>query len=314
MIKIGGEEVIVIDAHTHIWDHFGGQRFGNCPIEVLPYGKAKLKGKVFQQISPEYSDDSVKIEVLLGYMDYVHVDKAVILQNPCYGGSREYIHEILDKYPDKFVGIGMLDPRNKENIKKEIDILVNEYKFKGVKMEIPDTPFIMDDAEYDFLWKKIVEKDCIVVIDMGWGKGLYDYDNNIDKLKNVLKKYSNIKMVLTHLGVSRLWDLEQKYPFPKLQETFKLIDINKENLWFDCSAIDEFDNGEYPYYRGQEILKAIKERWGMDRIMWGTDFPTHLLISTYKQFLDFIIKHCDFLTENELKMILCTNALKVYFR
>ena len=214
----------------------------------------------------------------------------------------------------RFVGIGMFDPREKDNIEKEIDILVKEYNFKGIKMEIPDTPFIMDDPEYNRIWEKVIENDCLVVIDLGWGKGPYCYDSNIDRLRNVLKRYPDIKMVLPHFGVSSLWDQDQKYPFPKLQNTLSLLDINKDNLWFDSSAIAEFDiDGEYPYKRSQEIVKSVKETCGMDKIMWGTDFPTHIKYSTYKQYLDFIIRHCDFLNDKELEMVLGTNAMKVYF-
>lgn len=314
MIQIKNKNIPIIDAHTHVWEHFKGQRLGETAIESLPFGKAKQGDTIFQLLTPEYEGDSVKVEVLLGYMDYNNVDKAVIIQNPCYGDQREYVADIIKTHPEKFVGIGILDPRDKNSIEREIDTLVNKFKFKGVKMEIPDTPFILDDSEYNCIWEKVIENDCLVVIDLGWGEGLYSYDHNIDRLKNVLKKYPNIKMVLPHLGVSRLWDLDQEYPFPKLQNTLSLLEINKENLWFDSSAIAEFDTGgEYPYLRSQEIIKSVKENWGMDRIMWGTDFPTHLKYSTYKQYLDFLIKHCDFLDDEELEMMLNSNAMKVYF-
>ena len=308
--------MLLIDAHTHVWEHFTGQRLGEASIEALPHGKAKQGDKIFQLLTPEYPEgDSVKIEVLSGYMDYNNIDKAVIIQNPCYGDQREYVSEIVRKQPEKFVGIGMLDPREKNRIEKEIDTLVKDTILKVLKWRFRILHSLWMNPEYSCIWEKVIENDCFVVIDLGWGEGLYAYDHNIDRLKNVLKKYPNIKMVLPHLGVSRLWDLEQKYPFPKLQETFSLLDINKDNLWFDLSGIAEFEpDGEYPYYRAQEIIKTIKEKWGMDRIMWGTDFPTHLKHSTYKQFLDFIIKHCEFLSENDLEMVLGGNAMKIYLK
>jgi predicted TIM-barrel fold metal-dependent hydrolase len=313
--KIGNKEMLVIDSHTHVWEKFRGQRSGDCPLELMPHGRAKQGDKVFQLLPPEYPDDAVRIGVLETYMENNDVDKAVIIQNPCYGDQREYVAGIVKDNPGKFVGIGLLDPRDKDNIGKEIDTHVKKYGFKGVKMEVPDTPFILDDPEYDIIWKKVLENNCLVLIDLGWGDGPYDYDNNIEKMRNVLKKYPDIKIVLPHLGVSRLWDEEQKYPFPKLQNTLSLLEINQENLWFDSSAIGEWDeHGEYPYPRSQEIIKSVKERWGMDRIMWGTDFPTHLTVATYKQYLDFIIKHCDFLTQDDLEILLGKNADKVYFQ
>lgn len=313
MIKVGGKDMLVVESHAHVWEEFKGQRFGDCSLIPVSYGKVTQGNEVIQLLPPEYADLSVKLEILMGYMDYCGVDKAVILQNPCYGDQREYVRDIVRKYPGKFVGIGMIDPRDKENVGKEIDILIKEFDCKGVKMEIPDVPFIMDDPEYDFMWEKIIENDAIAAIDLGWGDGPYDF--NIDRLRNVMNKYPNMKTVLCHLGVSRLWDLNQKYPFEKLQQTLSLLDINKDNLWFDLSGITFYDyHDEYPFPRGQSILKAVKESVGMDRIMWGSDFPTAIKISTYKQCLDIVVKHCDFLTEKELEMVLGLNAMKIYFK
>jgi len=313
MIKIGGKDILLVDSHTHVWEKFAGRRFGNCPVELMPFGKAKQDGKISSFLTPEYSDSKVRIEVLMGYMEMHNVDKAVIIQNPCYGDQREYVHDIVENNNDRFVGIGMIDPREKDSVGEEIDILVKEYNFKGIKLEIPDVPFIMDDPDYDFMWKKIVSNDAVAVIDLGWGDGPYDY--NIDRLRNVVKKYPDMKMVLPHLGVSRLWDLNQKYPFETMQQTLSLLDINKNNLWFDLSAIQKLDeDDEYPYCRDQKIIKAVNETHGMERIMWGTDFPTELKYASYKEILNMVVRHCDFLTKNDLEMILGKNALEVYFK
>lgn len=314
MKNLRGKDMIVIDAHAHVWEKFKGQRLGECEIKLYPHGRAIQGEKQFQLLPPEYSDDAVKVEVLETYMENNGVDKAVIIQNPCYGDHRDYVSEILKNKKDKFVGIGMLDPRNEDLIEKEIESLIKLYNFKGIKMEIPDTPIILDHPRYNCIWEKSIENDSLVLIDLGWGQGPYDYDSNIIRLRNVLKRYPNLKLVLPHLGVSRLWDEEQDYPFPKLQETMSLLEINKDNLWFDTSGIAEWDeNGEFPYQRSQLIIKSVKERWGMERIMWGTDFPTHMKYATYKQYLSFIINHCDFLSENELEMVIGKNAEKVYF-
>ena len=155
-----------------------------------------------------------------------------------------------------------------------------------------------------------MEADAIIVIDLGWGSGTYDF--NLERLRKVLKKYPDIKMVLPHLGISRLWDLNQKYPFTILQDTLELLKINRENLWFDISHIQKFDD-EYPYPRSCEILRVVKHTCGMERLMWGTDFPTVLRQCTYRQCLDLVIRHCDFLDPADLTMLLGSNALKVYF-
>lgn len=304
--------MIIVDAHTHIWKKMMGWRFGYLPLEQMEYGKAKKGDEIIQWVPPSFDDTTTSAEILLGYMDWVGIDKAVLLQAPCYGDQNEYVHSTVAKYPERFAGIGFVDPRKKQEAADEIEYLVKQYKFKGVKFEIPDVPFYMDEKEYECIWEKITQLDAIAVIDLGWGSGPYDY--NLDRLRNVLVRFPELKVVLCHLGVSKLWDTNQKYPFNTLQTTLKLLDVHPDKLWFDIAGLQFFnEEEEYPYPRVQEILKAVKESIGIDRILWGTDFPTVLQLCTYKQCLDLILKHCDFLSLDEKRQILGENSLKVYF-
>lgn len=312
MIKINGKEVTLIDAHAHIWNKYAGVKRGDIAAESLGYGKIKVEDNIEKLLPSAFVDNRVTVEILLGYMEDIGTDQVVILQNPCYGDQKEYVSECMQLYSDKILAtVGKIDPRKRENVIDEIDKLVNQYSCIGVKIEIPDVPFIMDASEYDFLWRKIVEDNLLVVLDLGFSDGVYDF--NIEKLTNVINRYPNIKMVLPHLGISRLWDLNQKYPYPELQKTLKLFKINKKNLYIDMSAIQFFDvNDEHPDKRNQDILKVVYETIGPDKILWGTDFPTILNLRTIRQCLDFIINHCEFLTDEDKIKILGQNALAVY--
>lgn len=312
MIKINGKEVKLIDAHTHIWNRYAGIKRGDIAAENLGYGKIRFDGKVEKLLPSVFVDNKVTFEILLGYMEDVGTDQVVVLQNPCYGDQREYVYKCMQKYPDKILAtFGKLDPRKIDTVIDEIDTLVNQYSCSGIKIEVPDVPFIIDDPEYDFMWRKIVEDNLIIVFDLGFGDGEYDF--NIERLTNVINRYPDIRMVLPHLGISRLWDLNQKHPYPELQKTLRLFKINKNNLYVDISAIQFFDvNDEHPDYRNQDIIKVVYESIGPDKIIWGTDFPTILNLRTIRQCLDFIVNQCDFLTDEDKIKILSQNALSAY--
>jgi len=313
MITINGKKIKVIDAHVHVWEKFNGQRFGDTVVEMIGNGRVRQGDYEYQFLLPEFQDYSVKIGVLEGYMDMCGIDRALILQNPCYGDQREYVGNIVRKNREKYRTFGMIDPRNIDTLADDINILVKDYECTGLKIEVPDVPFVMDSPEYDFMWRLILDKGIIITIDLGWGSGEYDF--NIDRLRNVVKRYPTMKVMMAHLGVSMLWDQNQKYPFPELQKTLSLLDINKDNMYLDLSAISNFngDDNEYPFYRSQEILRFVKEFSGMDRIMWGSDAPCLLTHCTYQQTLDFIVKHCPFLNDDDREMILGKNALYFIF-
>lgn len=308
MITINGKSIPLIDSHAHIWDDFHGTRFGNTTLENLGYGKIRSGGKVEKLIPPAFVDNKVTAEILLGYMDDNGIDQAVILQNPCYGDQKEYVAESLRRYPDRFpAAMGKIDPREIDTVRGEIDLLVKSYGCGGVKIEVSDVPFFMDEPEYDPMWRKLVDDDLMVVIDLGWGVTPYDW--NIDRLEKLLRRYPAMRLRLPHLGVARLWDPEQKYPYPELQKLLRLFSINKDNLYVDLSAMPFFiQEDEYPDARSQEILKVVYESAGSERILWGTDFPTILKLRTIRQCIEFITRQCAFLSAADRENILYRNV------
>lgn len=313
MINIRGKNFEVIDAHAHVWNNYHGTRFGNTVVEKIGNGMIRVGKNEMQFLPPEFEDYSVKINVLEGYMRMAGVDRACILQNPCYGDQREYISSIIER-TNKFVSFGLLDPRlGEKTVITEIDTLMDTYHNIGLKLEIPDVPFKMDDPQYDYMWKHIIDKDGIVAMDLGWGTGEYDF--NIERLTKLVRKYPNMKLMLCHLGVSHLWDLEQKYPYPYLTSTLSLLDINRDNLYLDMAMVPQANMAdEYPFYRGQDILRYVKSFCGLDRIMWGSDEPGVLIHCTYQQTLDFVTKCCPFLSDDDLRKLLAENAMKFLFK
>ncbi|WP_173934355.1 amidohydrolase family protein [Chelativorans sp. Marseille-P2723] len=60
---------------------------------------------------------------------------------------------------------------------------------------------------------------------------------------------------------------------------------------------------EYPYEQLQWIFSALKEAFGPDRLVWGSDYPVSRRHMTYRQTLSLIRKHGPF-CESELKRVL----------
>lgn len=312
MIKIDGKDVWLIDAHTHIWNKFSGIRGGDSPITNLGMGMNRLRGKEYRFLPASFQDNQVSAEIQRGYMNDIGVDQVVVLQNLCYGDQRDYVRDCIKRYPNYFVGaIGKMDPRNINEITTEIDTYVNDYGFSGIKIELPDSPFWMDAPEYDFMWKKLVDEQLMVVIDLGYTDTPYDF--NIERLERVLRKYPTLRIRLAHLGISRLCGRVQKYPYPELQKTLALFKIDKDNLYLDMSGMPFFNpEDEYPDSRNVNILKVVYETIGADKILWGSDFPTILNLRTMRQCLELITVQCDFLTYEDKVKILGENVLKEF--
>ena len=312
MIRIGNKDCLFIDAHTHVWDKIHGTRFDGVPNTGLDCGKTLLGDKVIQFMPPPFTASRSSIEIYETYMETVGVDKAVLLQTPCYGPQDAYLNNIIARNPGKYVTVGVANPQDKAAYIATTDLCLGTYKYKGMKFEMPDIPFDLTDPANSFIFEEIEKYNGYCMIDLGWGKGPHDYP--IEKMKEAVKNHPNLTFVFPHLGVSRLWDPAEQEHFDALKNTLSMLALN-EHVWFDLSGIpmmvDAFD--EYPYPTICKALKTVKETIGLDRVMWGTDYPCVTNVCTYKQCIDFVLKHCDFITDAEMEALFGTTALQFWF-
>ena len=232
-----------------------------------------------------------------------------------YGNHNEFLADVVKAYPQKFVSFGLVDPRDGDKALEDLEY-VKSLGHVATKIEVPDTPFWVDEEKHEPFWEKIQKLDLICGVDLGWDPPANPYNFQLDRLEKVIRRFPQITFVIMHLGVSYLTDLKQVYPFPTLQRTLRLAQYPK--VWFELSGLQEFCEDEkaprndHPFPRAQEIVRATVEKVGAERMIWGTDFPGILTYCTYPQTLNLIRYCCDFLSERDKELILGKNALKVY--
>lgn len=313
MIHVRGKDMLFIEAHGHVWEKIHGRRFDTEKVIPIGNGRVKIGEEEIQFLPPEMTDCSCRIEVMQTYEKLFGFDKVVLLQTPCYGEQYEYINDIIAKNPGRYVTVGIADPQDKESYLETAKLCLGRYKYKGLKFESPDIPFDMLAKENQFVFEEIMKYNAFFMVDLGWGDGPHDFP--IDDLLEVAKRYPQMKIILPHMGVSRLWDPKEKGNLNSLKKTLSILNYN-QNVYFDCSGIPMLATraGEsYPWPLMTDVLKAAKEEGAIGRVMWGTDMPTVLVACTYKQHIDCVVDYCDFLTDEELENLLGRTADKVWF-
>lgn len=312
MIHLRGKDMLLIEAHCHVWTSIHGRRLDTCSVTPLGCGRVAMGDEEIQFMPPEFKTCDCTFDVLQTYEKLLGFDKCVILQTPCYGEQCEYINDILAKYPGRYQTVGIANPQDKESYIQSAKLCLDDYKYKGLKFESPDIPFDMVDPKNAFVFEEILKRNAYFMLDLGWGDGPNDFP--IDELLVVAARYPDLKIILPHLGISRMWDPKEHVNFDSLKKTLSILERN-QNVWFDLSGIpmmvDAFD--EYPYPTIGNILKVVKAEGAIDRVMWGTDMPTVLKTSTYRQNLTMITGHCDFLSDDEMENIVGKTAQKVWF-
>ena len=121
--------------------------------------------------------------------------------------------------------------------------------------------------------------------------------------------FGNLIFVLEHLGYLTAQDLS----CPKMKQKWRrLIGLAaRENVYLGCSAWGYLLEDSYPGHLSLQFLKEAADAVGSEKLLWGSDVPSTLNLYTYRQMLDVVRVHADFLSDKQKDDILWRNAAKL---
>lgn len=287
----------IIDAHAHLWLHQDTEVNGQ-KIKTLEGGKSLFMGEIRQMVPPFITDGRNTAEIFLSNMDYAQVSAAVITQEYIDGIQNDYLKEIQEKYPDRFLCCGMVDLRKPGYLEHGKE-LINQ-GFKGIKIPaqrliMPDSRIYLTSDEMMQLFKVMEEKDILFSVDLADGA------EQVQEMEEIIAECPNLRIAIGHFAmVTR----------PDWQEQVKLA--RHKNVMIESGGITWLFNEEfYPFTGAVWAIKEAASLVGMEKLMWGSDYPRTITAITYKMSYDFIIKS-HLLTEEEKRMFLGGNAEKFY--
>lgn len=287
----------IIDAHAHLWLRQDAEVEGK-KIETLKNGKSLFMGEIRQMIPPFMIDGRNTAEVFLSNMDYAQVAAAVLTQEYIDGLQNDYLWEVQQKYPDRFLSCGMVDVRIAGYLEHGKQLI--EQGFKGVKLPanrflLPDRRIYLTNDDLMQLFKLMEEKDVFLSIDLA------DGDLQVAEMNEIISEFPNLRIAIGHFAmVTR----------PNWQEQVKLA--RNKNVMIESGGITWLFNDEfYPFKGAVWAIKEAASLTGMDKLMWGSDYPRTITAITYRMSYDFVIKS-KLLSEEEKKKFLRSNAEQFY--
>lgn len=287
----------IIDAHAHLWlcqnTEVDGQK-----IKTLDNGKSLFMGEIRQMIPPFIIDGKNTAEIFISNMDYAQVSAAVITQEYIDGLQNTYLREVQSKYPERFLCCGMFDIRQ-PHYKKHAVELINEgftaLKVPAQRFFLPEGRVYLTDDDMMEVFKIMESKDILLSIDLA------DGNLQVEEMTEVIAECPNLRIAIGHFAmVSR----------PNWQEQILLA--RNKNVMIESGGItwlfhDEF----YPFRSAVQAIKEAADLVGMEKLMWGSDYPRTITAITYRMSYDFVVKS-KLLTDEEKKMFLGNNAQSFY--
>lgn len=283
--------MIIIDAHSHLWLNQKAVVDG-CDIHALPSNKSRssfFDGER-QMLPPFMIDGRNTAEVFLSNMDYAQVAGAVVVQEFIDGNQNDYLEEVQAKYPGRFCCMAMID----SDATNEAFLTSSAArKLKG--LAIPGHRLHKSLLDYMPAFKYLESEGKVLSL------CLHEDNHQLGEVNEIVAECPDLKIAIGHFGMVTTdgW-----------MEQVRLA--RHKNVMVESGGITWLFNSEfYPFPSAIRAIKQASDEVGIEKLMWGSDYPRTITAITYRMSYDFIVKSNE-LTDNEKDLFLGKNAEKFY--
>lgn len=287
----------IIDAHAHLWLRQDTEVDG-MPIRTLTNGRSLFMGEVRQMIPPFMVDGVNSAEIFLSNMDYAQVSAAVITQEYIDGIQNDYLAEVASRFPNSFLVCGMCEfrkPGYLEQAKELINKGFKAIKIPAQRLLLKEGRVMLDSMEMMQLFRYMEERDILLSIDLADGA------MQVPEMETIIQECPRLRIAIGHFGMVTLPDWKQQIKLAR-----------HPNVRIESGGITWLFNSEfYPFAGAVKAIREAADLVGMEKLMWGSDYPRTITAITYKMSYDFIVKSPD-LTETEKALFLGENARLFY--
>ena len=276
----------LVDTHTHAW----GRDTDELPwqADVLPPGW-----------SGEYTHRD-----LVGDMDRVGVDEAVVVTTPLYGRGRranEYTVRSVEAHPDRLYGVGHTDYFGEEStVRERVRRVVGHPRMLGLRMyaalayePIPteldrEGDWILDDR-LDPVFDELVRRDACLY--------LFPKAEQLTQVEQVASENPDLGIVVDHMA----WPDETTAPDEAPWTDFERV-AEHDNVFVKVSSLPRSSTEGFPYADLHEYVRNLLEWFGPERLLLGSDYPWMDDWAEYESCIGWV-EEVDFLSARDLSWL-----------
>jgi predicted TIM-barrel fold metal-dependent hydrolase len=269
---------MIIDSHCHAWT-------------TWPY-----------DASVPDPDSRGRIEQLLFEMDRNGVDRAILICaridfNP---DNNEYVAEAARRHPDRIVPFPDIDC----SWSPEYHTLGAVDRLRAAADRWPIAGFTHYVAEANDGWFVGEEGDAFFALaaDRNLIASLAVGPAWFEDVGRLAAAHPTLPILLHHQGMVRAVD---GLDSADLRGLLALAPHRNVGVKVSGFYYGSRDKAEYPYPEQVEVFERIYGAFGARRLTWGSDFPVSPWVAcTYAQTLDVVRRHCPFVSEADLALIM----------
>ena len=292
----------IIDAHSHLWLRQDTSWNGQT-IRTTKNGRSLFLGEEVQMLPPFMTDGRNTAEVFLSNMDYAQVSAAVVVQEFIDGLQNDYLREVQRRYPERFLCCGMADFLRPGFYEQVLQLIVID-QFRGIA--IPAHRLLGQSLTSEEMMRvfRLMEANHVLL-----SITLADDERQTAELREVIQECPALKIAIGHFGMAAP-PVTPPWEDPRWREQILLA--RHRNVRIESGGITWLYNSEfYPYPSAVRAIREAADLVGMDRLMWGSDYPRTITAITYRMSYDFILKSRE-LSDDDKRLFLGENARRFY--
>ena len=279
---------MIIDAHSHLWlrqdTEVDGQRIKTMDKNG---SRSLFFGEERQMLPPFMIDGRNTAEVFLSNMDYAQVSAAVVVQEIIDGCQNDYLTEVQKQWPDRFFCMGMCHTENE----------AARLRAAGLKgIAIPGHRLSTPLHNMMPMFKYMEREGMVLSMCLG------EDERQIAEMGEIIEECPELKVAIGHFGMVTTSAFESQVK----------LALRGENVMIESGGITWLYNSEfYPFTSAVRSIRQASDWVGMDRLMWGSDYPRTITAITYRMSYDFIQKSRE-LSDADKRAFLGGNAKRFY--
>jgi predicted TIM-barrel fold metal-dependent hydrolase len=236
---------MIVDTHVHIWE-IDPPRY---PVGPTAPGWNSLP------------DEPATVDELLEDMDANSVDRTVLVQTSWSTWDNGYIADSVARFPERFVGQGLIDPQDANNA-KVARYWMRERGLVGFRlhpMYYPDEQILLAKTN-EPLWEELAALGAIVQFHMRAA--------DARQVGEIARRFPQLKLLIDHMGYP---DLEQgKAAFEPIVALAQFANIHVK-----VSDVAGRSKEAFPFVDVHPYIRMLYDAFGSARLLWGTGYPGH---------------------------------------
>ena len=274
---------VTIDAHLHLWETQQG-RVNGKPVVGVGNGKSDFGGEIRQMMPPYMTDNCNTVERLIANMDYACVNGCVVTQEYIDGNQDAYLLQAKAKYPDRIKICSLYEER--DDFRTEgfdgVKICAGRLADRDLKKLLP-------------VFKRVEAEGKFISIDMADGA------EQVADMEYLIEQCPNLRIAIGHFGMVTTDGWQQQIALAK-----------HKNVYIESGGLTWLFHKEfYPYPSAVDAILEATGICGMEKLMWGSDYPRTMTDITYIMAVRFLIES-EKLTEDQKRAFLGENAVRFY--